>query len=114
LVMGPCMEPLRVSPETEEVGLSLGAFDLKGVMDWETPEARVNCSRSSTLVRPFEGLDWAGAELFLELLLDLRLRELWDRDVGRSAAIAAIVSIATGQNHSWFAWQPGSPWITTG
>ena len=61
-----------------------------------------------------QGLDWAGAELFLELLLDLRLKELWDRDVGRSAAIAAIVSIATGQNHSWFAWQPGSPWITTG
>ena len=30
------------------------------------------------------------------------------------AAIAAIVSMATGQNHSWFAWQPGSPWMTTG
>ena len=58
LVMGPCMDPLRVSPETEDVGLSLGAFDLKGVMDWETPEARVNCSRSSTLVRPFAG--WGG------------------------------------------------------
>ena len=38
-----------------------------------------------------QGLDWAGAELFLELLLDLRLRELWDRDVGRSAAIAAML-----------------------
>ena len=47
------MEPfLPVSPETEEVGDSRGALDLKGVMDWETPEARVNCSRSSTLVRP--------------------------------------------------------------
>lgn len=56
--MGPCMEPFlpwgaACSPETEEVGDSRGAFDLKGVMDWETPEARVNCSRSSTLVRPF-------------------------------------------------------------
>ena len=45
-----------MSPETEDVGLSLGAFDLNGVMDWETPEARVNCSRSSTLVRPLAGL----------------------------------------------------------
>ena len=31
--MGPCMEPFLVSPETDEVGLSLGAFDLNGVMD---------------------------------------------------------------------------------
>ena len=55
-MIGPCIEPLRVSPETEDVGLSLGAFDLNGVIDWETPEARVNCSRSSTLVRPLAGL----------------------------------------------------------
>ena len=57
-MIGPCMEPFLVSPETEEVGLSLGALDLKGVIDWETPEARVNCSRSSTLVRPLAG--WGG------------------------------------------------------
>ena len=43
-----------MSPDTEEVGdssLPLG-LDLKGVMDWDTPEARVNCSLSSTLVLP--------------------------------------------------------------
>ena len=51
-VMGPW--PFLVSPDTEEVGdssLPLG-LDLKGVMDWDTPEARVNCSLSSTLVLP--------------------------------------------------------------
>ena len=50
--MGPC--PFLVSPDTDEVGdssLPLG-LDLKGVMDWDTPEARVNCSLSSTLVLP--------------------------------------------------------------
>jgi hypothetical protein len=52
LVIGPCIDPFLVSPDTEEVGLSRGAFDLNGVIDWETPEARVNCSLSSTLVRP--------------------------------------------------------------
>ena len=30
-----------------------GALDLKGVIDWDTPEASVNCSLNSTLVRPF-------------------------------------------------------------
>ena len=54
MVMGPCMPPFLVSPDTEEVGelASRGALDLNGVIDWETPEARVNCSLSSTLVRP--------------------------------------------------------------
>ena len=56
LVMGPEVgRPLRPSPEMEEVGEAAGALDLKGVMDWETPEARVNCSLSSTLVRPLAG-----------------------------------------------------------
>ena len=32
--------------------------------------------------------------------------------MGRSAAMAAIISMATGQCHSWFE-EPGSPWITT-
>ena len=46
-------------------------------------------------------VDWAGAELFLvELLLDFRDNELWDLDLGLSAAMAAITSMATGQNHS--------------
>ena len=53
MVIGPCI-PFLVSPETEEVGDSSlpRGLDLKGVMDWETPEARVNCSLSSTLVLP--------------------------------------------------------------
>ena len=46
-------------------------------------------------------VDWAGAELFLvELLLDFRDNELWGLDLGLSAAMAAIPSMATGQNHS--------------
>ena len=55
LVMGPCMPPFLVSPDTELVGESPRSprgLDLKGVMDWDTPEARVNCSLSSTLVLP--------------------------------------------------------------
>ena len=51
--MGPWAPFL--SPDTEEVGdspRSPRGFDLNGVMDWETPEARVNCSLNSTLVRP--------------------------------------------------------------
>lgn len=35
-----------------------------------------------------------------ELELDFRDRELWLRDFGRSAAMAAISEMATGQNHS--------------
>ena len=56
-------------------------------------------------------------EIFLvvELLLLLRDSEDWERDLGRSAAMAAITSMATGQNHScssgW--WRSGRPWITT-
>ena len=42
-----------------------------------------------------------GAELLRELELDLRDSELWLRDFGRSAAIAANSEMATGQNHSW-------------
>ena len=52
--MGP-WAPFLVSPDTEEVGdspLSPRGLDLNGVMDWDTPEARVNCSLSSTLVLP--------------------------------------------------------------
>ena len=45
--------------------------------------------------------DEGGAELFrVELLLDFLDSELWDLDFGLSAAMAAITSIATGQNHS--------------
>ncbi len=54
-VMGPetlgrCPE----LPETEASGLGPlnDGLDLKGVMLWETPAARVNCSRSATLARP--------------------------------------------------------------
>ena len=53
-VIGP--ETLCLCPETELPGLGSPApeaLDLNGVMDCETPLARVNCSRSSTFVRPF-------------------------------------------------------------
>ena len=53
-VIGP--ETLCLCPETELPGLGRPApeaLDLNGVMDCETPLARVNCSRSSTFVRPF-------------------------------------------------------------
>jgi hypothetical protein len=54
--MGPEVgRPFRPSPDMDEVGEAAGALDLKGVMDCETPEARVNCSLSSTLVRPLAG-----------------------------------------------------------
>lgn len=49
LVMGP--EMLCLCPDTELPGLDW-ARDLKGVMDCDTPDASVNCSRSSTFVRP--------------------------------------------------------------
>ena len=56
-------------------------------------------------------------EIFLvvELLLLLRESEDWERDLGRSAAMAAITSMATGQNHSCSSggWRSGRPWITT-
>ena len=44
-------------PETELLGLVSEALglDLKPVMLCETPGARVNCSRNSTLVRPLAG-----------------------------------------------------------
>ena len=46
------------------------------------------------------GADIGGAELLRELELDLRDSELWLRDLGRSAAMAANSEMATGQNHS--------------
>ena len=49
--MGPEMLGLCPWPEMDPDG-DCAVLDLNGVMDWETPEARVNCSRSSTLVRP--------------------------------------------------------------
>ena len=55
-VMGPVTPPFLPSPDTEDVGEAWGgAFVLKEVMAWLTPGARVNCSLSSTLVRPLAG-----------------------------------------------------------
>lgn len=54
LVMGP-ETPFRPSPDTEEVGDAAEVFDILEVNPttlWLTPAASVNCSRSSTLVRP--------------------------------------------------------------
>merc|ERR1719150_2611320 len=56
LVMGPEMLCLCPCPETELPGLGSPApdcaRDLNGVIDCDTPDASVNCSRSSTFVRP--------------------------------------------------------------
>ena len=38
--------------ELPEYELPLGLFDTKPAMDWLTPAANVNCSRSSTFVLP--------------------------------------------------------------
>ena len=52
-MLGRCPDWL----ETELLGLASALdLDLKAVILWETPEARVNCSRSSTLVRPLAKL----------------------------------------------------------
>ena len=52
-MLGLCPEP---PPETEDAASGLGplneGLDLKGAMLCETPAANVNCSRSSTFVRP--------------------------------------------------------------
>ncbi len=48
-----CLGP-PLPPTTEDPGLDC-ARDLNGVMLCETPLARVNCSRSSTFVRPLAG-----------------------------------------------------------
>ena len=56
LVIGPEMLPLWPDwpPDTELFGLPsvLEGLALNAVILCETPEAKVNCSRSSTLVRP--------------------------------------------------------------
>ena len=59
-VIGPEILPLGcpdAPPDTELLGLapgaaSLGLLDLKAVILCDAPGAKVNCSRSSTLVRP--------------------------------------------------------------
>ena len=62
---------------------------------------RSSCRWSLTSCSLQETPETGGAELFLvELLLDFLDREDWDLDLGRSAAMAAITSTATGQNHS--------------
>lgn len=56
LVMGPVAElgdlVLQEADELPEWELPLGLLETNGLMDWLTPCARMNCSRSSTLVRP--------------------------------------------------------------
>ena len=47
-MLGRCAE----SPDIDPLGLLAVGFDLNGVILWDTPEARVNCSLNSTLVRP--------------------------------------------------------------
>lgn len=58
LVMGPAELGLREAcPETELLGLSVFCVDVLGLNEvilCDTPGASVNCSRSSTLVRPLE------------------------------------------------------------
>jgi hypothetical protein len=54
-VIGPEMlGRCPAAPATEASGLGplKDGLDLKGAMLCETPAAKVNCSRSSTLVRP--------------------------------------------------------------
>jgi len=48
------LRTLVIGPTTRSPGLAfcINILDLKGVIAWETPSARTNCSRSSTLVRP--------------------------------------------------------------
>lgn len=56
LVMGPVAElgdlVLQEADELPEWELPLGLLETNGLMDWLTPCARMNCSRSSTFVRP--------------------------------------------------------------
>ena len=42
----------RLEKEVAEAVAPLGGFERKDAIVWETPEARMNCSRSSRLVRP--------------------------------------------------------------
>lgn len=59
LVMGPAVlekEPRWPEPPWLDTLVELGlGLDLKAVMLWETPSAKMNCSRSSMLVRPLAG-----------------------------------------------------------
>jgi hypothetical protein len=59
LVMGPAVpekEPRWPEPPWLDTAVVLGlGLDLKAVMLWETPSAKMNCSRSSMLVRPLAG-----------------------------------------------------------
>ena len=50
-VMGPAGVRNELADDPEP-GLD-EVFGRKAVIDWETPSARMNCSRSSILVRPF-------------------------------------------------------------
>ena len=63
--MGPIM--LSLCPEllaTEASGLAplIDILGLKVAIPWETPGAKVNCSRSSTLVRPLAEI---GKQLYM-------------------------------------------------
>ena len=51
-VIGPETLGRWDSPEMEPLGLLSLGLDLNGVILWDTPEARVNCSLNSTFVRP--------------------------------------------------------------
>lgn len=51
LVIGPCDVRKEVADEPE-AGEEADVFGLNAVMDCDTPSARMNCSRSSMLVRP--------------------------------------------------------------
>jgi hypothetical protein len=49
-MIGP--EVRKELADEPEAGEEADVFGLKAVIDWETPSARMNCSRSSMLVRP--------------------------------------------------------------
>lgn len=41
-----------IGPEVGNCPSLIGVFDLKAVIAWLTPSAKINCSRNSMLVRP--------------------------------------------------------------
>ena len=51
-MLGRCPGPELPDTEASGLGPLNDGLDLKGAMLCETPAAKVNCSRSSTLVRP--------------------------------------------------------------